>query len=320
MSRAERGTGLSAGTTCRLPERLFVVACRAATVAIVAAFAVVAGVVVWLGASHLDAGFLGGTVSRHPERAGIWPALAGTLWTALICAVIALPIGVGAAVYLEEVEPRRGVWRRVQRFVRANIAGLAGVPSIVYGILGLTVFVRAWGLFGDPVGPAVRVFADTPFELHLPPGRGILSGGLTLALVALPLVIRSAQLALRAVPQSMRESAASLGASPLQVVARVTLPAALPELLGGSLVAVSRAVGEAAPVFVITGLVYVYQAPSNAVEPFTTLPLQVFDWANRSEPGYRELAAAACIVLLGIHVVLDTTATLVRRAFRRDWR
>jgi len=226
----------------------------------------------------------------NPEQAGIKSALWGTLWLTLVTVVVSLPVGVAAAVYLEEfARPGRLRW-----FIHINISNLAGVPSIVYGILGLAMFVR-W--------------------LHL--GRSVLAGGLTLALLVLPVVIIASREALAGVPKSIRLAAYALGATRWQTVWSHVLPAALPGIMTGVILALSRAIGEAAPLLILGALTYVAFVPSGPMDAFTALPLQIYDWIDRPQPEFHRLAAAGIILLLGILLPMNAVAIGVRAWHQR---
>ena len=233
--------------------------------------------------------FLTGLPSRRAENAGIFPALTGTVWVVALTAVLAVPIGVGAAVYLEEYGDR-GWWARL---IEINIANLAGVPSVVYGLLGLGLFVRTLGF-----------------------GRSVLAGAATLALLVLPVVILSSREALRAVPLSLREASCALGATRWQTVRHQVLPAALPGMLTGTILALSRAVGEAAPLIAIGALTYVPFAPDGIRSPFTVLPIQVFNWVSRPQAAFLENAAAGIIVLLVLLLAMNGLAAWLRDRYR----
>ena len=220
-----------------------------------------------------------------PERAGIKSALWGTLWLAALTAGIGVPVGVGAAVYLQEYAARN----RLTRWIELNIANLAGVPSIVYGILGLAVFVR-W--------------------MHL--GRSVLAAGLTMSLLVLPVIIIATREALAAVPNSIREAGYALGATRWQVVRDHVLPAALPGILTGVILALSRAVGEAAPLILIGALAFVAFVPEGPLDAFTVLPIQIYDWTDRPQPEFHRLAAAAIIVLLIVLFMMNLVCVVLR--------
>ncbi len=238
------------------------------------------------GKEHLTFSFL----SRYPsiltpEKAGCKSALYGTGWIISLTVVFAVPVGVAAAIYLQEYA-RNSRW---SRFIHLNIANLAGVPSIVYGILGLAVFIR-W--------------------MHL--GRSVLAGALTLGLLILPVIIIASREALVAVPNSIRLAAFSLGATRWQTVWAHVLPAALPGIFTGIILAVSRALGEAAPLLMIGGLTYITFVPEGPMDAFTALPLQIYNWCDAPQPVFHELAAAGIIVLLGVLLLLNGLAIGIR--------
>ena len=237
------------------------------------------------GLGRLSWDFLTGLPSRHAENAGIFPALAGTVWVIAVTTVLAVPIGIGAAIYLEEYGDR-GWWARV---IEINIANLAGVPSVIYGLLALGLFVRTLGL-----------------------GRSVLAGAATLALLVLPVVILASREALRAVPPSLREASYALGATRWQTVWHQVLPVALPGMLTGTILALSRAIGETAPLLAIGALTYVPFAPDGVWSPFTVLPLQVFNWMSRPQEAFLENAAAGIIVLLVLLLGMNGFAAWLR--------
>lgn len=242
------------------------------------------------GGSRVGWEFLTGVSSRLPERAGILPALAGTIWVTGLAMAAALPIGVGAAVYLEEC-CRRGV---VSRALEVVIANLAGVPAILFGMVGLQVFVRWCGL-----------------------GRTVVAGGLTMALVVLPLIILVSREAIRAVPRDIREASLALGATQMQTIWLQVLPAALPGILTGSILGICRIIGEAAPLLALGALTYLTRVPSGLDSPFTTLPIQVFNWVSRPQTGFHRNAAAAILVLLAMMLVLNGVAIVIRARGQR---
>jgi phosphate transport system permease protein len=325
-----------------------------------------------------------------PSKAGVGPSLWGSIWVCVACAVMTLPIGVATAVLLEEFKPRNVVLRWMHGFLQLNIANLAGVPSVVYGIIGMTAFVSMFGMFGsvsDPVfefgvqyydqfisegdlvvfvpvsgpnapetklrdgmtgnmssGRAVEMiaadrktfdFADAQnqenlkrtfftdsepgrisrkswYFLRLPFGRGVLAGSLTLMLVVLPIVIISTQESLRAVPDSLRAGALGMGSTPWQVVWHITLPAAVPGIMTGSILAMSRAIGEAAPILIIAGIVYIASPPGNLMDDFSVMPLQIFTWASRPQAAFHSLAASGIIVLLLMLLAFNAVAVFIR--------
>lgn len=228
--------------------------------------------------------------SRTAERSGILGALVGSLWLILLTTVICVPIGVGAAVYLEEYAANSW-WKRL---IQLNIANLAGVPSIVYGILGLGLFVRSMGL-----------------------GRTVIAGALTLALVVLPIVILAAQEALRAVPPTIRQASYALGATRWQTVWHQVLPAALPGVMTGVILAIARALGEAAPLVAIGAATFVAFVPLSVRDEFSALPLQIYDWAADPQAEFHGLASAAIIVLLSVLVLMNAGAVYVRLKYGR---
>jgi len=243
------------------------------------------------GGSSLDTQFLTSSPSRIPAKAGILPALVGTLWVTLLVALITLPIGIGAAIYLEEYTGRG----RIARLLKINISNLAGVPSIVYGIFGLAIFVRGLDL-----------------------GRTVFAASLTLSLLILPVVIISSAEALKAVPPSQREAAYALGATRWQVIRRALIPAAAPGILTGIVLAVARAVGETAPLILIGAVTFVTFVPTNPFEDkYTVLPIQIFNWANRPQEAFLEISAAAILVLIALMLLLNGAAIYLRARLSR---
>ncbi|MGB1017069.1 MAG: phosphate ABC transporter permease PstA [Nannocystaceae bacterium] len=241
------------------------------------------------GLARLDWQFLTSYPSRKPEDAGILPGLVGSLYLISLTAAIALPIGVGTAVYLEEYSSKG----RLSRLIEVNIANLAGVPSIIYGLLGLEMFARTLAL-----------------------GRSLLAGALTMALLVLPIVIMASREALRTVPRGMREAGLALGATRWQVTQSIVLPLSLPGILTGSILAISRAIGEAAPLIVLGALTYVDFLPDGLKAAFTALPIQIFNWVGRPQDGFKVDAAAGIVVLLATLLVLNGVAVLLRNRFQ----
>lgn len=238
------------------------------------------------GWSMLSWGFLNRFPSQlFPEFSGVKSALWGSIWLSVMTIVIAVPIGVAAAVYLEEYSPPG----RLTRFIRVNISNLAGVPSIVYGILGLAVFVRTFAL-----------------------GRSVAAGGLTLALLVLPVVIIATREALVAVPQSIRLAAYALGATRWETVRSHVMPLALPGIMTGTILALSRAIGEAAPLMILGSLTFVTFVPQGPLDAFTALPLQIYAWIDAPQEEFHKLAAAAIIVLLAVLLPMNAVAVGVR--------
>ena len=236
--------------------------------------------------------FLSNYVSRLPARAGIRAALVGSAYLMILTALFCFPVGVGAAVYLEEFAPRN----RVTNFVEANIANLAGVPSVVYGLLGLGIFAR-----------------------FLRMGPSLLAGALTLAVMSLPVIIVAARESIRAVPVGIRLGAYALGATRWQTVRRQVLPAALPGTLTGTILALSRAIGETAPLLVIGLPIVIFTLPNDVRDPVSALPLLIFDWTSRPQPAFAEAAAAASIVLLALLLAMNAVAIFLRNRYTIRW-
>jgi len=266
-----------------------------ALLAIFASLLALAGLLVDVlirGAGSVDLQFITSAPSRIPAKAGILPALIGTLWVTILVAIITFPIGVAAAIYLEEYAGR-GRWARLMKL---NISNLAGVPSIVYGIFGLALFVRLLGL-----------------------GRTVFAASLTLSLLILPVVIISSMEALRAVPPSQREAAYALGATRWQMIRRSLLPAAAPGILTGIVLAVGRAVGETAPLILIGAVTFVTFVPVNPFsDKYTVLPIQIYNWATRPQAPFQEISAAAILVLLVLMFVLNLSAIVLRARLSRS--
>jgi phosphate transport system permease protein len=244
------------------------------------------------GVGRIDGEFVSRLDSRLPTRAGIKPALVGTVWLMGLVALISFPVGVGAAVYLEEFAPRN----RMTTFIEVNVSNLAGVPSIVYGLLGLAVFVRFMGM-----------------------GRSVLAGALTLVLLILPIIIVSTREALRAVPDSIRQGSLAVGATKLQTVSKLTLPAALPGIMTGMILGLSRAIGETAPLITLGALTYVNFVPNDPLDRFTAIPIQVFNWVSRPQSEFQQTAAAGIILLLGLLLALNAVAIYLRNRYERRW-
>ena len=243
------------------------------------------------GAHRLSWQFLTSIPSRRATSAGVLPALAGSLFVIGLTVAMAVPAGLAAAVYLEEY----GARNRVSRLIEINIANLAGVPSIIYGLLGLGLFVRTLGL-----------------------GRSVIAGAATLALLVLPTIILATREALRAVPPSLREASYALGATKWQTTWNVVLPIAVPGILTGIILAVSRAIGETAPLITIGALTYVPFAPDSVWSAFTVLPIQIFNWVSRPQAEFAENAAAAIVVLLVLLLTLNAAAIWLRDRYRNQ--
>ncbi len=273
--------------------RVFLAICIAATLTGIVALAVLLVTVAADGLGRVNLDFINSYSSRFADRAGIKAALYGTLWMMGLTALFAIPIGIGAAIYLEEFAPRN--W--ITKIIETNINNLAGVPSIIYGLLGLVLFVR---------------FLDL--------GRVVLAGSLTMGLLVLPIIIVAAREGLRAVPPSIREGSLALGASPWQTVWSQVLPPAVPSMLTGIILALSRAIGETAPLIPIGALTYVAFEPSGPLDAFTVLPIQIFDWTQRPQAAFQETAAAGIIVLLVVLLSMNALAILLRNYFERKRR
>lgn len=242
------------------------------------------------GLKWLDWQFITGFPSRFPEKAGILPAILGTIWIMALTMVFSVSIGIATAIYLEEFAPRN----LLTSVIQTNIMNLAGVPSIVYGILGLAVFVRA---------------------LHLE--RSILAGSLTMTLLVLPVIIIASQEALRTVPESLKHASYALGATRWQTVRKVILPYAMPGILTGTILATSRAIGETAPLITIGAMAFVSFVPSGPMDGFTVLPIQIFNWTSRPQEDFRGLAAGGIMVLLTVLLSLNALAIFLRNKYQK---
>ncbi len=266
-------------------SQAFAVLCLLATALCVLVLVLLLVAILIQGLPWLSLDFLNSFPSRFPEQAGIKPALISSLWLIGLTTLFSVPIGVGAAVYLEEYATASR-WRNL---IQLNIANLAGVPSIVYGILGLGLFVRALAL-----------------------QRSILAGALTLTLVVLPIIILAAQEALRAVPNSIRHASYALGATRWQTVRHQVLPAALPGIMTGVILAISRALGEAAPIVALGAAMFITYVPASPMDEFTALPVAIFDWAGRPQAEFHHVAAAGIIVLLSVLILMNVSAVYLR--------
>jgi phosphate transport system permease protein len=289
----------SLSDTGNLPRRQRVAAIgrwffMAATLFAVIALAVLLWYIFQRGWDWLSWGLLTNPPSRKPENAGLSIAISGTLWIISLTLLVAFPMGVAAAIYLEEYAPKN----RWTRMLQINISNLAGVPSVVYGLLGLGIFVEWLDL-----------------------GRVVLAGALTMALLSLPVIIIASQEALKAIPWSLREAAYGVGATRWQVTASHVLPAAVPGILTGVILAVSRAVGETAPLLVAGAAGFVTAKPSGFLDSYTTVPIQIYNWMSRPQTEFRDLAAAGIIVLLALLISMNLIAIIVRQRFssRTRW-
>jgi len=256
--------------------------------------------------SWLTPTFLATPQSSRAEFAGVRTALLGSIWLVTIAIGFALPVGVGAAVYLQEYSNKKNIFNRI---IQTNINNLAGVPSIVYGMLGLAIFVRAFEAF---TSGAMFGITDTN-------GRTILSAGLTMGVLVLPLVIINAQEAIKAVPDSIRQAAFGVGATRWQTVWSHVLPNALPGILTGSILAMSRAIGETAPLIVVGASTFITMDPQSPFTKFTALPIQIYQWTSRAQGEFQAIAAAGILVLLGLLITLNATAIILRNRFQRRY-
>jgi phosphate transport system permease protein len=242
------------------------------------------------GLPYLSLDFITNFASRMPERAGIWAALLGTIWIMAVTAPVSFILGVGTAIYLEEYAKKNAF----TKFIQVNIANLAGVPSIVFGLLGLTIFVRLAGL-----------------------GSSVLAGGLTMSLLILPVIVVASQEAIRTVPREIREASFGMGATKWQTIRRIVFPAALPGILTGTILALSRAVGETAPLLVLGALAYVAFVPENLFSQFTVLPIQLYNWTSRPQEDFHMLAASGIIILMIILLIMNSIAVYIRNKFHK---
>jgi len=276
----------------RRGDRIFGNMGLAATVLGLVVLGVLIGDVAKDGLPNLNWDFITSFPSRRPSEAGILSALVGSVYMIGLVAAIALPLGVGAAIFLEEYE-KRG-W--LANVIQINIQNLAGVPSVVYGLLGLGLFVRLLA-----------------FE------RSLLSGALTMSLLVLPIIIIAAQEAIKAVPPSLREAAYGLGATKWQVIWHVVLPSAFPSILTGVILALSRAIGESAPLITIGALTFIAFLPDSPFSPFTVLPIQIFNWVSRPQAGFHDRAAAGILLLLAVLLSMNAIAVYLRNKLQRKW-
>lgn len=244
------------------------------------------------GLPYLDWQFMNSLPSRKPEEAGIYTALNGTIWLMVVVVPVTMILGVGAAIYLEEYAKKN----RFTTFIQVNISNLAGVPSVVYGLLGLTLFVRTFAF-----------------------GKSVLAAGLTMSLLVLPVIIVSAQEAIRAVPSSFREASYAMGATKWTTILRVVLPASLPGILTGSILALSRAIGETAPLVVLGIPLFLAFLPNSVFDEFTALPMQIYNWTSRPQDEFHALAAAGIIVLLALLIVMNSVAIMIRNKFSKRY-
>lgn len=253
---------------------------------------VLVGRIVFQGIGYFDWDFFNQYASRFPEKAGVKAAFIGSILLMLVVAPTSIILGVATAIYLEEYAKKN----KLNDLIRTNISNLAGVPSIVFGLLGLTIFVRMFGL-----------------------GKSVLAAGLTMSLLILPIIIVAAQEAIRAVPNEQREASYAMGATKWQTISRVVLPAAIPGILTGSILALSRAIGETAPLVVIGIPVIVHFLPDSLLSEFTALPLQIYDWAKRPQEEFQHVAAAGIIVLMMVLILMNSIAVYIRNKFQKRY-
>lgn len=248
--------------------------------------------IVTQGAGHLSIDFLTNFASRFPEKAGIKAALIGSLWLMIVVAPTSIILGVGSAIYLEEYAKQN----RITSFIRMNISNLAGVPSVVFGLLGLTIFVRAMAL-----------------------GNSILAAGFTMSLLILPVIVVASQEAIRSVPGELRDASYGMGATKWQTIVKIILPAAIPGILTGSILALSRAIGETAPLIVIGVPVIIQFLPAGVMDTFTALPMQIYDWSSRPQQEFQTVAAAGIMVLMAVLLFMNSIAVIIRNKFDKRY-
>lgn len=244
------------------------------------------------GLGTLNWDFINNFPSRFPARAGIKAALFGTIWVVGLTALFAFPVGIGAAIYLEEYAKKS--W--FTRLINVNIANLAGIPSIIYGILGLAFFVRGLGL-----------------------GRSLWSGSLTMALLILPIIIIASREAIRSMPGGLTEASFALGATQWQTIRRVVVPSSFGGILTGTILGISRVISEAAPLIMIGALTFLAFTPSSPADPFTVLAIEIFDWTSRPQAEFHNIAASGIIVLLGILLVTNSLSIYLRNKYQKRW-
>jgi len=275
-----------------LLNKVFKVIFFAATLFALLALGVLFYRIVTQGIGYLSPEFFMNFGSRFPEKAGINAALIGSLWMMAVVAPVSLIFGVGSAIYLEEYAKKS----KINDFIRMNIANLAGVPSVVFGLLGLTIFVRALAL-----------------------GNSILAAGFTMSLLILPVIIVASQEAIRAVPKHLREASYGMGATKWQTIVKIVLPSAIPGILTGGILALSRAIGETAPLVVIGIPVIIQFLPENLLSQFTAMPMQIFDWAKRPQEEFQYVASAGIIVLMILLLLMNSIAVFIRNKFQKRY-
>ncbi|MEW9500428.1 phosphate ABC transporter permease PstA [Jeotgalibacillus marinus] len=248
--------------------------------------------VITQGSGYLSVEFFLNFASRIPEQSGIKAAIVGSIYLMLVVAPVSIFLGVGTAIYLEEYAKKS----KGSTFIKINISNLAGVPSVVFGLLGLTIFVRYFGL-----------------------GISILAAGLTMSLLILPIIIVASQEAVRAVPKELREASYAMGATKWQTILRVVLPASIPGILTGSILALSRAIGETAPLVVLGIPTVLMFTPDGFLSTFTALPMQIYDWTLRPQVAFHHAAAAGIIVLMALLIFMNSIAVFIRNKYQKRW-
>jgi len=273
-------------------NRIFKTIFFAATLFALLVLAVLFYRIISQGVGYLTPEFFQNFGSRVPEKAGIKAALVGSIWLMCVVAPVSIILGVGTAIYLEEYATKN----KLNDFIRMNISNLAGVPSVVFGLLGLTIFVRALAL-----------------------GNSVLAAGFTMSLLILPVIIVGSQEAIRAVPQDVREASYGMGATKWQTIVRIVLPSAIPGILTGAILALSRAVGETAPLVVIGIPVIIHFLPDNLLSQFTALPMQIYDWAKRPQEAFQYVASAGILVLMVFLLIMNSIAIFIRNKFQKRY-
>jgi len=267
-------------------DKIFEIFAITCTILSLLALAALLFTIISKGISYINWTFLSSLPSRHVEKTGIYTAIAGMISVLFITILISFPIGVGAGIYLEEFVNKKNKYANI---LETNIINLAGVPSIIYGIVGLEIFVRLCGL-----------------------GNSIIAGSLTLSLLIIPIVIVATREAIKTVPVSLREASLAMGASPWQTIRKIILPSAYGGILTGMILSVSRTIGETAPLIVVGALIYVPFLPEGLMDQYTVLPIQIFNWISRPQQSYISLAAAGIIILLSITFLLNAIALVLR--------
>lgn len=243
------------------------------------------------GMPYINVAFFTNFPSRFANKSGVLPAIVGSIWIICLTAIIAIPISICSAIYLEEYAQNNSRWTKL---IKINISNLAGIPSIIYGILGLSFFVRTLGL-----------------------GRSILSGALTMSLLIMPILIVTAQEAIRTIPDSLRHGSYALGATQWQTIRRVVLPNALPGILTGIILSISRVMGESAPLLLVGAFSYVSNLPKGPSDSFIVLPIQIFTWMSKPGADFKDVTAAAILVLMTLLLVLNLSASVIRNKFKQ---